>query len=145
MKYNDNGTYKDIYVKTFDTLPVGTEVDYDGNTVPTGWTQVDNVVWENDSPTSSFASQDITLDDTYSKIEIIFTGVAGASQIIYIAYNDNNYMQAIGEADNKSIFRRYKLNGTTLWFDDGLIHNTYGAQGTVNNTYLIPIKVIGYK
>ena len=41
MKYNDNGTYKDIYVKTFDTLPVGTEVDYDGQTVPTGWTEVD--------------------------------------------------------------------------------------------------------
>ena len=40
MKYNDNGTYKDIYVKTFDTLPVGTEVDYDGNTVPTGWTEI---------------------------------------------------------------------------------------------------------
>lgn len=40
MKYNDNGEYKDIYIKTFDTLPVGTEVDYDGETVPDGWTQV---------------------------------------------------------------------------------------------------------
>jgi hypothetical protein len=43
MKYNDNGTYKDIYVKTFDTLPIGTEVDYDGETVPTGWTEVSNI------------------------------------------------------------------------------------------------------
>lgn len=40
MKYNDNGTYKDIYVKSFDTLPVGTEVDYDGDTAPTGYIQV---------------------------------------------------------------------------------------------------------
>lgn len=40
MKYNDNGTYKDIYVKTFDTLPVGAEVDYDGSVVPDGWTEV---------------------------------------------------------------------------------------------------------
>ena len=32
--------YKDIYVKAFDTLPVGTEVDYDGNTVPDGWEEV---------------------------------------------------------------------------------------------------------
>ena len=40
MKYNDNGEYKDIYIKSFDTLPVGTEVDYDGETVPTGWTEV---------------------------------------------------------------------------------------------------------
>ena len=40
MKYNDNGEYKDIYVKTFDTLPVGTEVDYDGSVVPSGWTEI---------------------------------------------------------------------------------------------------------
>lgn len=40
MKYNDNGEYKDIYVKSFDTLPIGAEVDYDGETVPTGWTEV---------------------------------------------------------------------------------------------------------
>ena len=42
MKYNDNGTYKDIYVKAFDTLPVGTEVDYIGDTVPDGWSEVDS-------------------------------------------------------------------------------------------------------
>lgn len=43
MKYNDNGEYKDIYVKSFDTLPVGTEVDYDGNTVPAGWTEITDI------------------------------------------------------------------------------------------------------
>ena len=43
MKYNDNGTYKDIYVKSFDTLPVGTEVDYDGETAPTGWTEITDI------------------------------------------------------------------------------------------------------
>ena len=42
MKYNDNGEYKDIYIKTFDTLPVGAEVDYIGSIVPDGWTQVDS-------------------------------------------------------------------------------------------------------
>ena len=40
MKYNDNGEYKDIYIKTFDTLPVGAEVDYDGETVPEGWSEI---------------------------------------------------------------------------------------------------------
>lgn len=40
MKYNDNGEYKDIYIKTFDTLPVGTEVDFDGETVPDGWSEI---------------------------------------------------------------------------------------------------------
>ena len=43
MKYNDNGEYKDIYIKSFDTLPVGTEVDYDGSVVPDGWSEVSAV------------------------------------------------------------------------------------------------------
>lgn len=145
MKYNDNGTYKDIYVKAIDTLPVGTEVDYTGSTVPAGWEEVDDVIWENDSPSSAFTTQTLALDDTYSKIEITFTGAVGGSRIIFIAYNDNSYMQAIAEADNKSVFRRFKLDGTSLWFDDGLIHNTYGTQGTTDNSYLIPVKIRGYK
>lgn len=42
MKYNDNGTYKDIYVKAFDTLPVGAIVEYSGSTIPDGWTDIGN-------------------------------------------------------------------------------------------------------
>ena len=40
--YNDNGTPTNIKTTTFDTLPVGTEVDYDGETVPSGWTEVES-------------------------------------------------------------------------------------------------------
>lgn len=40
MKYNDDGTIKEVKVKSFDTLPVGAEVDYDGSVVPDGWTEV---------------------------------------------------------------------------------------------------------
>lgn len=39
MKYNDNGEYKDIYVKAFDTLPVNSQVRYAGDTIPEGWQQ----------------------------------------------------------------------------------------------------------
>ena len=42
MNYNDNGTVKQITVKAGDTLPVGTEVDFNGNTIPAGWEEVDN-------------------------------------------------------------------------------------------------------
>ena len=46
MKYRDpqTGEFKDITVKVADTLPVGTEVDYDGTKVPSGWEEVDDVV-----------------------------------------------------------------------------------------------------
>ena len=37
MKYNDNGTFKDIYVKASDTLPVGAEVEFDGENIPGGY------------------------------------------------------------------------------------------------------------
>ena len=40
MKYNDNGTIKDIVIKAGDTLPVGTVVSYDGETIPSGWEEV---------------------------------------------------------------------------------------------------------
>lgn len=40
MKYNDDGIPTDIYIKTFDTLPVGTEVDFDGEVVPDGWSEI---------------------------------------------------------------------------------------------------------
>ena len=39
MKYNDNGEWKDIYVKTLDSLPTGAIVDYDGTTLPDGWVE----------------------------------------------------------------------------------------------------------
>ena len=42
IKYKDNGEYKDIVVKVGDTLPIGTEVDYEGAEVPNGWEEVDD-------------------------------------------------------------------------------------------------------
>lgn len=59
MKYNDNGEYKDIYIKTFDTLPVGTEVDYDGSVVPEGWSEVSG--YEEVEPTDY-----ITISNSYT-------------------------------------------------------------------------------
>lgn len=44
MKYKDNGQWKEIYVKALDSMPVGTEVDFDGQAsdIPVGWEQVDD-------------------------------------------------------------------------------------------------------
>lgn len=44
MKYNNNGEWKDIIVKATDTLPIGTEVDYNGTDVPDGWEEVEDTV-----------------------------------------------------------------------------------------------------
>lgn len=43
MKYKDEqGNWKELSVKAADTLPVGTIVDYDGDTVPDGYEKVDD-------------------------------------------------------------------------------------------------------
>lgn len=44
MKYNDNGEWKDIIIKATDTLPIGTEVDYNGTNIPDGWEEVEDTV-----------------------------------------------------------------------------------------------------
>ena len=63
MKYRDpqTGEFKDITVKVADTLPVGTEVDYDGATVPNGWAKVDPV--KNISINDFFTSSTKTITD----------------------------------------------------------------------------------
>jgi hypothetical protein len=40
MKYYYNGQWRDVYAKTADTLPVGSVIDYNGATVPSGWERI---------------------------------------------------------------------------------------------------------
>lgn len=49
MKYRDSqtGQFKDIKVKAFDSLPIGAQVDYNGEEVPDGWKEVDSVTFVN--------------------------------------------------------------------------------------------------
>lgn len=42
MKYNDNGEIKNIVVKAADSLPVGTIVEYDGDSIPAGYEAVED-------------------------------------------------------------------------------------------------------
>ena len=147
MKYNDNGEYKDIYAKAFDTLPIGTEVDYTGDSVPDGWTQVDEVVWTNPNPTSNFSSTELTLDDTYSKVKIVFKRKSD-EDYYYISgdiYNDNNYIGTIGLASNLLVQRLSKLDGTKLNIANGFKYSTYGSASSQDNSMMIPVKVYGYK
>lgn len=45
IKYRDSeGKLKEVKIKTKDSLPVGTIVDYDGNTVPDGYEEVEDTL-----------------------------------------------------------------------------------------------------
>jgi len=154
MKYNDNGTLKDIYVKAFDTLPIGTEVDYDGNTVPDGWTQVsDNrvVLYENATGTDS----EITLSDNYSNYSYIE---------VYYGWNaDNTFPYGcmctkIDLASTSKVLISYNLGGSNWYinlYECWSLNNDnkltrverfqHNQSGYSTNTQTKITKVIGYK
>ena len=125
MKYNDNGTYKDIYVKAFDTLPIGTEVDYIGDTVPTGWTQVESYstseidtgkTWTdgkkiyrkvvNDTTPSSATTKTINTSITnfgnFISVQGYITKTSGSS-LIYIPSSYNDIWKINGVNENVAI------------------------------------------
>ena len=71
MKYKDpkTGEYKDIFLKTGDTLPVGTIVEYDGDEVPAGYEEIPGVVARVVvSPTEPTTGEEIWFDNINKKI-----------------------------------------------------------------------------
>lgn len=151
MKYNDNGTYKDIYIKSLDTLPVGSEVDFDGNSVPDGWEEVDNVLWTNTNMTSNFATQTITLSDSienYDFYEIVYKVEKGTDMYVSSGKTPTNLTNKTScTYAGYLIFREiFTISGTSLTFNNGCYYNQYGSDTYSSaNNYLIPYKVIGYK
>ena len=155
MKYNDNGTYKDIYVKAIDTLPVGTEVDFDGSVVPSGWTAVDNVLWTNPSPNAEFGSQNITLSSSdYDYLEVLYTAQGSNEQYIKSTGKipkgkdikiDDIYIQH----SNTNTIRIYSrllsyTNATTFSVNSARYASSF-TSSEANNNFAIPYKIIGHK
>lgn len=159
MKYNDNGTYKDIYVKTFDTLPIGTEVDYDGQTVPSGWEEVDNVLYT--TPDTIVGQTSISFNDisNYSYVEIIYGQTSGANArslriIPSISIGNDISFTVDTSASSAGIVylntARYSLTATSLTFIR-VTQKEFGASETITTTTsttptnIAIYKIIGYK
>lgn len=147
MKYNDNGEYKDIYIKTFDTLPVGAEVDYTGSVVPDGWTQVDSYS-ENEVDTGQTwidGKEIYSKTFTYTNLSQITSGNFGTittnilnANVVKIEaininsnlnltrmlpYTDNtNLLRIITTTSNNKIVVRLYVNGSMFTqYDDAIV------------------------
>lgn len=139
-----------------DTLPIGSEVDYDGTTVPYGWEEVDDdpkVLWTNPNPLVAFEAQSITLSDSianYKYYEIIFVAYANASlsqdtflntgKVLgtrtLLQYNDNYIRSRVVNS----------VGGTNVTFGQGGSYTTYGSQTfSAQNLLCVPYQVLGYK
>ena len=54
MKYKYNNEWKELNVKVSDTLPIGSIVEYDGDTVPIGYEEV-----------NSYSTNEVKTGDTW--------------------------------------------------------------------------------
>lgn len=135
-----------------DTIPVGSEFDYDGTTVPDGYEEVNNVLYNNETGTTG----NITLSDdssNYSYIEIYFTLTSSKNWSFTKVSNPNGKADIIlsqmlyNSQENKMrIFaENISINGTTL--SRGTQHyQTVGTTGNAATTSITNItKVVGYK
>ena len=139
-----------------ETLPVGTELDFDGQPedIPIGWEEINDnkkILWTNSSPTSNFAAQDITLNSSdYDCYEIIFLNNMGED----LYYNTGKIPKGHGcrlvecySGGSGAAMRTREVNyssATQLEFKAG--RYAYGTTAAIdNNATCIPLYVIGYK
>lgn len=124
-------------------------VDADGNNIyPIGYAQGGvkmDLLWTNPSPTSSFASQTVSIDlSNYAGVLIVckqhksvesyfnFLSLIVAESIRFLC------------GSGKLAFRNATVSSAGVVFTDGSYVNTYGTDA-VNNDYVIPYQIYGIK
>lgn len=140
------GQFKEVYVKALDSLPVGSEIDFDGDTsdIPAGWEQVgDNpkLLWTNPNPSTAISSDTtITLNSSdYDVLEFIFkvsTGDNFQMSAKCVKGSDCRIMTTTSQGVN---FRNITRNSDTSF----TISANYGP--TLDASRTIPLYIIGYK
>lgn len=100
------------------------------------------LIWENAAPTAEFASQTIRLSGNYDAVLVVYrTWYASTPVSVRIVFN-NNTLTELNVTDNRISYRRCKLNGQSLTFENGNNVNPYGSQSTANGV-AVPTHVYG--
>ena len=132
-----------------DSLPVGTEIDFDGTSqdIPTGWTQVSptqQILWTNPDPTQAIVQDtNITLSSSnYDVLEIFFqqrTYQNFATYSIKFLKSSSGTRCYIPSTDG-NIYRIITKNS-----DTSLTIGTIIGSKNDDATLVIPLYVVGYK
>ena len=159
MKYNKNGEWKDIVVKATDTLPIGTEVDYNGTDIPDGWEEVEDIVTRIlkviypvgaiYTSTNSTNPKDMFGFGTWEQIKDTFLLTAGDT---YKAGNTGgaaSHTHSIGHTHGvPGVAHVHSTGNHTLTIAEMPSHshttsNSYGDYGTPNASYGVISNVSG--
>ncbi len=161
MKAKDKttGTFKEVYVKALDSMPVGTEVDFDGpaSDIPVGWEQVNDT----SKPTLLYSDEtgtdiDFTLTDdisNYSFIEVFgynsFTGNKVSSGKIKSNHSKvqvllrDTYVQTGRGVSQAFCFKVLKFEGKNV---NRIKYNTWWTDsGSTEDDNIFVTEVIGFK
>jgi hypothetical protein len=139
VRVKDNGQFKEIYVKALDSLPVGAEIDFDGDSadIPDGWELVGN----------NYSTDEIKTGKTWIDGKPIYRKVIQASNIgtafgtgvsnidtfmfdvshSYIYYNSNIFF-----ASDRAAFLYNKADNTIVTENTALA--TWSAKITIEYT-----------
>lgn len=139
MKYKDpvTGQLKELSLKAADTLPIGTVVEYDGETVPDGWEEVSedyeenliaSIVLKEDSVKMQLSNLNLQPGKAY-RIVIAEFSKTQTSNGHYIGINDkvDGYTGQI--LVSRNIGTQPEINGTSITKGLGLSNGW--AKGTI--------------
>lgn len=136
MKYNDNGEIKNIVVKAADSLPIGTIIEYDGDSIPEGYEALPSNIG-NILITSSNINPSISLGGTWEQLKngyidstnlIIQSRISGNSY----ATEDNGVKLAPGK------YKFFISNNEVLPYDSQyqlFVRNSSGTEKTHYTRY----------
>ena len=121
---------------------LGGSLQVDGKIIDGG-----TLLWTNSSPTSTFASQTITLSSSdYDILEIFFKKTAGENNLISTK-TLKSYNADLGYIDECVLFSRKMqyVSDTKYKFLSGSYLTPAMTQITTDNTRSVPIYIVGYK
>lgn len=137
-----------------ETLPVGSEIDYDGTNIPVGWEEItaEQILWTNSAPSEDFAYQTITLSS--SDYDIL-----GIYYYDYKVSKNMQYTQCLKGASftlNSQLFvssnyfivsRVFSRTSDTIFTVDNAVGISASSPSmtTLHNDQIIPVYIVGYK
>lgn len=140
MKYKYNNQWKEMNFKVSDTLPIGSIIDYNGETAPTGWEEVDGLI-ESGTWTPVLQCRDNETAPTYTTRNVL-AHYRKIGDLVYVEfYVRGNITQLNGTSNYIEIgglpFTNHAAGFGQQALAIGVIYDLTSSDNNVNKTMCI--------